>query len=191
MKKENINLRLIIEGCLHGNEQSQQRLYAYYYGFGLNIALRYSKNRREAEEIFNDAFLKVFKNLDKYDPQYSFRAWLRRIIANAAIDYFRKYQRNKINFSSNELPIDLGSNEDPFLNINPTDDVLPIVQQLSPAYRMVFNLYVMEEYKHHEIASLLNITVGTSKSNLARAKVKLRELWLQNKSTTKKVNENG
>ena len=190
MDKEKINLRLIIEGCREGNRQSQKKLYEHFFGYGMSIALRYSKNQHEAEEIFNDAFLKVFFNLDKYDPNYPFKSWFRRLLVNTAIDYLRKFQKYKLN-STNELPTEI---IDPSILapiIDSEKDVLPILQELSPAYRVVFNLFVMEEYKHHEIAELLDISVGTSKSNLARAKAKLKLLMQQKKTSTAKTNEHG
>jgi len=178
MSESNINIRLLIEGCRKNNRASQRKLYEHFYGYGINIALRYTKNTIEAEEILNDAFLNVFLNLDKYDSQYPFKPWLRKILINSAIDYFRKFQKHQLTFTTEEVPeqIDLESST----TVGSEEDVLPIIQQLSPKYRMVFNLYVIEGYKHHEIADMLQISVGTSKSNLARAKKKLKELWFEN-----------
>ncbi len=185
MKSENINLRLIIEGCRDGNRQSQRKLYQHFYGYGLSLAFRYASNRLEAEEVFNDGFLKAFQHLDKYDSAYPFKPWLRKIIIHSAIDYFRKHKKHQV-----LIPFENETELTTPVIIDQEEDVLPIVQQLSPAYRLVFNLYVMEEYKHHEIAEMLGISVGTSKSNLARAKVKLKSLWLQQKGAVKK-NKNG
>lgn len=190
MGNENINIRLIVNGCREKNPNSQRKLYEHFYGYGMSIALRYAKNFPEAEEVFNDAFLRIFKNIDKYDPQYPFKTWLRRVVINTAIDYYRKSKRFRDLFSAEPLP-DIETEAAIPLEIGPEDDLLPILQQLPPAYRMVFNLYVMEEYKHHEIAEQLNISVGTSKSNLARAKVKLRELWLKKKEALKISHKHG
>lgn len=187
MESKEINIRLIIEGCREGNSQSQRKLYQHFYGYGMSFAFRYSKDKIEAEEIYNDAFLRIFKNIDKYDSSYPFKVWMRKVVIHSAVDYFRKFKKHNQVISQDSL----FEYADPTLPIiDKSDDVLPIVQQLPPAYRMVFNLYVMEEYKHQEIAEMLDISIGTSKSNLARAKNKLKTLWLQQKGASKK-SENG
>ena len=190
MENQIINLRLVLEGCLNGNEQSQRKLYGYYYGYGMKVAFRYAANRMEAEEIFNDAFLRIFKNMDKYNPSYPFRNWLHKIIVHAAIDYFRKFKKHRAVYSTEAISESL-HNIYFIPSVEPTDDALPILQQLSPVYRMVFNLYVMEDYKHREIAEMLAISVGASKSNLARAKIRLREIWLKRKGAPNQLNEHG
>ena len=189
MQVEKLNLQLLIEGCRSNNRRSQKRLYEHFYGYGMNICLRYAKDRVEAEEMLNDGFLKALLNIDKYDPAFPFRAWLRKILINSAIDYYRKYQKYQLTLSMDqlaEIPDDV-----PLPAIDEGEDVLPILQELPRAYRMAFNLYVIEGYKHHEIAELLNISVGTSKSNLARAKTKLKALWLNKKGGAAKLNRHG
>ncbi|MEK7256556.1 MAG: RNA polymerase sigma factor [Bacteroidota bacterium] len=179
--KEEINIQLLLQGCLQGNRQSQRKLYEHFYGYAMNVCLRYSKNQREAAEVLNDAFLKVFTHLDRYDASYPFRAWLRRILINAAIDYYRKHHRVpdpvELTLSADRADEDL-----PLPQILPGEDVLPLLQKLPPAYRMVFNLHVMEEFKHHEIAEMLGISAATSRSNFLRAKQKLREILLNDAS---------
>ena len=178
MGERKINILLIINGCLEKNQNSQRKLYEHFYGFGMSIALRYSKSKDEALEILNDAFLKVFNKLDRYDKDYPFGPWLKKIIVNAAIDYYRKMHREpaKVDIEDIKEPSIQGFD---LPEISSDIDMLPIIQQLTPKYRMVFNLYVMEGYKHHEIAEMLQISVATSKSNLSRAKQKLRTAWLQ------------
>ncbi len=183
-----INFRILLEACKNKHPTSQSKLYEYFYGYGMNISLRYTDNYSEAEEILNDAFLVVFKNLHKYDPQYPFKAWFRKIIVNKAIDHFRSSKKYKTHIVLQEEAFrNLGEDYSP--PIDPSEDVLPIVQQLSPMYRLVFNLYVVEEYKHHEIAEMLNISVGTSKSNLARAKKKLKALFHKKKTSIQKIDK--
>jgi RNA polymerase sigma-70 factor (ECF subfamily) len=182
MKETNVNLQLVLEGCRKQNPMSQRKLYEYYYGFAMHLALRYGKNKDEALEILNDGFLKVFRNIDRYDNKYPFKAWLHRVIVNAGIDYYRA-QKNQFSFL--ELVdghAEMENGEEVFPSISPEEDMLPIIQELPPAYRMVFNLYVMEEYKHHEIAELLGISIGTSKSNLARAKAKIKHAILKKRN---------
>ena len=181
MKETRINLQLLIEGCRNENSMSQKKLYEYFYGFAMNIALRYGKNKQEALEIVNDGFLKVFKNINRYDANYSFKGWLHRILVNSGIDYYRSY-KSKISFLELAEGYQPSESADPYPSISPGEDMLPIIQELTPAYRMVFNLYVMEEYKHHEIAELLGITVGTSKSNLARAKANIKRSILKKRN---------
>jgi len=175
MPEKSINIRLLIQGCLNQNIGSQRKLYEYFYGYGMSICLRYAKNEVEAEEIFNDAFLKVFRKLNQYDPSFPFKGWLRKVIVNTAIDYYRKFQKHQVIFESDNMEVIADNSSLPM--IDREADILPIIQQLSPKYKLVFNLYVMEGYKHQEIAEKLNISVGTSKSNLARAKDNIRAAW--------------
>ncbi len=190
MSSDNLNLQLLIEGCRNNNRLSQRRLYKYFYGYGMSVALRFAENREEALEIVNDSFLKVFNRLNQYDPSFPFKTWFRKILINSAIDYFRKFHKHPRHYEMTDT-VDLKDSVSSLYNISPEDDMLPVIQKLPPAYRMVFNLYVMEEYKHHEIAEMLDISVGTSKSNLARAKMKLREMFLREKSSSSKQFKNG
>lgn len=183
MKKEtSINLDLIIEGCRQGNRLSQNKLYQYFYGYGLSICLRYAKDREQAVEMFNDGFVKIFSKLDQYDSDMPFKPWLRKILIHSAIDYHRKHQHPETFYDWTETEFHQ-TTEQPQIEEN--EDVLPYVQALPPAYRMVFNLYVMEGLKHDEIAERLGISAGTSKSNLARAKEKLRQMVLKKRKVLK------
>ncbi len=176
---------------MESNPNSQRRLYNHFYGYGMNVALRYTKTKSEAEEILNDAFLKIFKNIDQYDASFPFKSWFRKVVVNTAVDNFRKHKKYHQLFSSIEPNVDSLSENEFEIEISAAEDMLPIVQALPPTYRMVFNLHVMEGYKHHEIAKLLNISVGTSKSNLSRAKEKLKASWLQKKANNKKTKGHG
>ena len=164
-----------IEGCRRSNLNCQRSLYELYYGYGLSMALRYAYNREEAVEILNDAFIKVFSKLHQYNIEQPFKPWFRRILIHSSIDYHRAQHKfptpididSVIYLLEDELPLPVLSSE---------EDALPMVQALPPQYRMVFNLYVMEEYDHKEIAAMLGITESTSRANLARAKEKLRDM---------------
>lgn len=191
MKKKPLNLGLVITGCLRGNRASQERLYKQYHAYAMSISLRYAKDRGEAREILNESFLKVFTKLDQYDKAQAFHFWLRRILINTAVDYYRKKQRQPLFIPiDNAMEVADKSNDD--FELDASINTLPILQKLSPAYRIVFNLYVMEGYKHQEIAEQLDISVNTSKSNLARAKQKLKAM-IQSRAHFKKLNirENG
>lgn len=184
MPERKINLKLLIEGCRRSNRNYQRKLYQHFYGYAMNTCLRYAKNREEAVEMLNDGFLKVFNNLEKYDDHYPFKAWLRRILINSAIDYYRAHHKHP-SFVELTAAEDVAQEMMPLPTISSSQDMLPILQKLSPAYRMVFNLYIMEEYKHHEIAEMLGISVSTSKSNLMRAKAKLKEILTKKKLRTR------
>ena len=165
----------ILEGCKKENRNCQRALYEQYYGYGLSIALRYAYNREEAVEILNDAFIKVFSKLHQYDIEQPFKPWFRRILIHSAIDYHRAQHKFPTHIDIDSV-IYLLDDELPLPVLSSTEDALPLVQALPPQYRMVFNLYVMEDYDHKEIAAMLSITESTSRANLARAKEKLRDM---------------
>jgi RNA polymerase sigma factor (sigma-70 family) len=173
------HLMLLLDGTRRGERNAQRKLYEHFYGYGLSICLRYAQQRAEAVEILNDAFLKVFTKIDRYDNSLPFKPWLRRILIHTAIDHLRAGIR-PIHVDLNAAP-PLYADEGPMPMLSPAEDALPYIQQLPPGYRMVFNLYVMEEYDHREIAEMLGISEATSRSNLARAKEKLREMLQQKK----------
>jgi RNA polymerase sigma-70 factor (ECF subfamily) len=122
--------------------------------------------------------LKVFNKIDQYDVSYPFKSWLRRILLNTAIDYHRKND-NLTLLEDMGAAMNLVAEDIPMPKLSPEEDVLPILQKLSPAYRMVFNLYVLEGYSHREIAEMLGIEVRSSRSNLVRAVQNLRALMLK------------
>ncbi len=179
--KDNLKLELLLQGCQEGRRGSQRKLYELFYGYGMNICLRYAKNETEAQEMLNDGFLRVFTRLDQYDPDFPFKGWLRKVLINSAIDYHRKHKRHRLSIATEDIS-KLVEERQEMPNLQAGEDVMVYVQKLPPAYQMVFNLYVMEGYKHHEIAERLNISVGASKSNLSRAKEKLRKMMMKHKS---------
>jgi RNA polymerase sigma-70 factor (ECF subfamily) len=142
----------------------------------MGVCLRYSRTREEAVEIVNDGFIKIFTKLDKYSKGLSFKGWLRRVMINSSIDYFRKNEKHY-----HSLDISHGHYEtahDNILDKLAEEDIIAAIQRLPPSYRMVFNLFIIEGYKHEEIANQLNISVGTSKSNLAIARNKLQKILM-------------
>jgi len=164
-----------IDACRQQDRLAQKELYRQYYAYGLTICLHYAVDHDEAREILNDGFLRAFKTLNQFDSRRAFKPWLRRVLVNAAIDHYRKHRNKATTINLAGLP------EQPTIAANgfdhlALDDLLRMVQQLSPAYRMVFNLHVIEGFSHREIAERLHITVGASKSNLTRAKFRLREM---------------
>ena len=185
------NIQLLIEGCRKGNQASQLKLYEHFYSYGLSITLRYSKNREEALEILNDSFLKALLKIDQYDSDLPFKPWLRRILINSSIDYHRKYSRlNEKLESSPKTELSTASYNYALDNLN-FDDLIVVLQKLSPAYRLVFTLYVVEGFKHQEIAEKLNISIGSSKSNLAKARMKLKTILQSSHGIHHKKEGNG
>jgi len=150
-----------------------------FYAYGMSITLRYAESRDEAAAILNDAFIKVFTNIGKYDLDRPFKPWLRRIIVNTSINY---YHRNKKIQRLENLEAAEGklSTDEHITSGISYDEIITMVQQLTPGYRTVFNLYVIEGFKHREIADMLDISVGTSKSNLAKAKRNLQLILEKN-----------
>ncbi len=144
-----------------------------FYGYGMSITLYYAESRDEAAEILNDGFMKVYENIKSFDLNRPFKPWFRRILINTAIDHYHKFKKRKEpeRFELHENT--LSGNEKILSGIN-YREIIAMVQKLSPQYRTVFNLYVIEGYKHKEVAKALDITVGTSKSNLHKAKQNLQ-----------------
>lgn len=163
-----------IQGCVRNEKDSQQALYKHFYSFAMAICLRYANNRLDAAGILNDGFFKAFKNISKYEPTKAFMPWLGRIITNTAIDYYRANLKfaDHVDIEDHENIAQVNSVYDKLAY----NDLLALVQNLSPAYRTVFNLYVIDGYTHEEIAGLLKISTGTSKSNLFKARQKLQEM---------------
>lgn len=145
----------------------------------MSISLRYADSRDHAAEILNDAFMKVFDNIRSYDPDRPFKPWLRMIIVNTAINHFHKYKNNGYFEEYEESENKIGRDERIISGIS-YREIIDMIQQLSPAYKTVFNLYVIEGFKHKEIARMLDISVGTSKSNLHKAKKALQSILEKN-----------
>ena len=166
-------LKALLPKCHKKDRKAQEELFRLTYPFALSICLRYSANCDEAKEIVNDGFFKVFSQLDKYNAELSFAGWMRKIMINCAIDHFRKIKRY------NERHPDLSHMKDEpqvegILDKISAEEIITMVQELPPAYRMVFTLFAVEEYTHKEIAEKLGISEGTSKSNYSKAKLKIK-----------------
>ena len=169
----------MIDGCRKGNRAYQKELYQHFYAYGMSITMRYADSREEAVTILNDAFMKVFQNIRKYNRHRPFKPWLRQIIVNTAINHYhlqKKYER----FEGMEESGTVVSADEKIFSGIAYDEIIELVQRLSPAYRTVFNLYVIDGFSHKEIAGLLEITEGTSKSNLHKAKRNLRSMLEKN-----------
>jgi len=182
--EKRVDVHKVIEGCLQNDRRAQERLFQLYYGKLIVVALRYISDRDTAEEVLQNGFIKIFEKLDGYDFKGSFEGWTRRIVANTAIDYIRKTKKDPL-LSGTDTDF-VYDTEDPVVEAENIESMtlkgelaLEAVQQLSPAYRTVFNMFVIENYSHKEIAEKLGITEGTSKSNLAKAKLNLKAILSQ------------
>lgn len=175
-------LKQLVEGCVSLKRQSQKRFYEHFYGYAYSVCHRYITNEEEVLEVVNDGFLKVFREMERFQLRYdsyetSLKAWIRRIFINTAIDQLRKKQLSLV-----AMPTE--AEEQQLLPaIAPTGlsnishkELLAMVRRLSPAYGLVFNLFVIDGYSHEEIASILKISVGSSKSNLSKARARLQKM---------------
>jgi len=168
------NLQNIILGCRKADRKSQHQLYKLYYAYGMSVGIRYVKNEDEAIHVLNDSFMKVFSRISKFDSQYDFKPWFRKIVVNTAIDYIKK--QKKLHMKSHiDDAVNISTREDILSRIG-YKELIGLVQSLSTAYRTVFNMYVIDGFKHEEIANKLNISVGASKSNLSKARARLRDM---------------
>jgi RNA polymerase sigma factor (sigma-70 family) len=169
------DLRKILRGCLAGNKRDQELLYRRYSAKLYGVSLQYSGSQDEARDVLQESFIKIFTNLHTFSGEGSFEGWMRRIVVNTALERHRnRYYLNKVD--------DLGYTNDTLPELEATEisgmeseDLLNFIMALPPKYRMVFNLYALEGYSHKEIAGMLNISEGTSKSNLSRARAILQK----------------
>jgi RNA polymerase sigma-70 factor (ECF subfamily) len=163
-----------IHACIDKEPWALKKIYEDHYGVMHPTCLRYANNQDDALDILHDGFIKVFKNMDKYQVGTSLNAWIKRIMVNTAIDYYRKETRRR---TSDLDQINTLATDDPdILSSMTADELLDALQKLSPAYRSVFNMYVIEGYSHRELADILEITESTSRSNLVKARNKLKEI---------------
>ena len=174
-------LNLQIRGCALNQRESQKKLYNSFYGYAMSICDRYTSREEDASEILNDGFLKIFKEIHHFKPSYadvvsSFKGWLRKIMVYTAIDHFRKNQKHQniteLDAGVIQLPVD----EESVIDKISCDEIIRHIQDLSPAYRTVLNLFIVEGFSHEEIAGQLGISIGTSKSNLAKARKQLQKI---------------
>jgi RNA polymerase sigma-70 factor (ECF subfamily) len=171
------DLKEIIEGVKKKQRKYQDLLYTKYSGMLFGICLRYTKNRFEAEDVMQEGFVKIYKNIGMYSQNKSFEGWIRRIMINTAITNYRKNQKHAYHEDVTELTSTGHDVDAPYQSDFTKEELMNVINDLPPGYKMVFNLYVIEGYKHKEIAEIMEIDINTSKSQLSRAKKYLqREL---------------
>lgn len=167
----------LIKGCIKNERLAQKRLYERFYGKMFGVCMRYSSHREQATEVMNLAFFKVFKTMESFaEKGGNLEAWIYRIMVNTAIDYLRAEVRHQ--HSDIEKTVYVEDTSDVISDMS-AEDIMRMVNKLTPAYRTVFNLYVVEGYNHKEIGDMLGISEGTSKSNLAKARAKLQDMIVE------------
>ena len=166
-----MSLKQLINDCKQHDRKAQSEIYQLFAGKLFGLCLKYSRNYQEAQDNLHNGFLTIFNKIEQYNFKGSFEGWLNRIIINTALQTYR--EKNVLNLVSEEIPeeVDVEIDDE---NVS-LDFLLELIQGLPTRYRMVFNLYVLDGYSHKEVASMLSISEGTSKSNLSRAKVILRD----------------
>ena len=174
--------RDLVRGCRRRDAASQEALYRRYWPFALSIALRYTPTRDDALELCHDAFLKAFAGMGGVDPERPFKPWFRRVLVRAAVDRHRSTRRYHATVRPEAAPPDVAVAADQVAALE-ADEILALLGRLSDDQRAVFNLHEVEGYSHDEIAALLGVAPGTSRSHLTRAKRRLQALYLHQTGT--------
>lgn len=170
-------LSILIESCRRNDRYGQSTLYKRLYGYAFTICARYMGNNEEAEEMVQDGFYKIFTQIQKYGGELSFYAWFKKILINTCIDRYRSNIRQQ-QTTDLEENIDATGLPEALIEAD-VNHLLHLVQSLSPAYRTTFCLYAIEGYGYQEIADMLQINIGSVKSNLSKARQQLKQLLLQ------------
>ena len=184
MLTENAKIAALLNGCRNNERASQKELYYILRGFAMKICYRYTNHPEESEEIMNEAFVKLYKKLDQFDEfrqedsLLSLKGWFKRILVNTCIDHYRKNRSSVNGHILNEESDKLPDRSENGLDVLSYKEIVQAIKLLSPAYRTVFNLFVIEGLSHEEISKKLGISVGASKSNLSKARDNLRKLLL-------------
>ncbi len=162
------DLYKIVKDCASGDKRAQEKLYSMFAPKMFGVCLRYAKDYTEAEDNLQDGFVKVFTNIKSFRYEGSLEGWVRRIMVNVSLEKFRK---QNVMFPVEDVGIyESNRSSEEILDKISANELIDLIQQLPPRYRMVFNLYVMEGMSHQQIGEAMDITTGTSKSNLARAR---------------------
>jgi len=152
------------------------------------ICERYTKRKEDATEIYNDSFLKIFKEIHRYKPSYenemnSFVGWIRKIIIYSAIDYNRKYYKQNMTADGDNSLMYIPAKEESVLDVMSYEEIILAIRDLSPVYRTVLNMFIVDGFSHEEISNQLGIAIGTSKSNLFKAKLQLQKILKKDNKT--------
>jgi RNA polymerase sigma-70 factor (ECF subfamily) len=175
----------LLHDCLKGKASAQRELYTLYAYPMLGLCYRYTKSMADAEDVLQEGFIKVFKNLHQFTGSGELGAWIRRIMVNSAINYLKKESRYQYDLSFSDHTLHPVSDENPELTLN-AKELADLIRQLPTGYQTVFNLYAVEGYSHGEIGNILGIHEGTSKSQYARARALLIS-WISKNALDQKT----
>ncbi len=186
-------LSVHVKRCVLNNRESQKKIYSSFYNYAMTICNRYTNNHDDSVEILNDGFLKIFKEIYRYQPAYadelsSFKGWLRKIMVCTAIDHFRKNHKYRYTTDIDNGVIQVTKRAEDALDMISYQEIIRSIQELTPSYRAVLNLFIVKGFTHEEISKQLDISIGTSKSNLAKARKQLQKILFQkNQSIYSKI----
>lgn len=181
-----MDTRQLIKQCLKGNEQAQKQLYDLFAASMLGVCYRYTKNRDDAQDILQEGFIKVFKNLDKYRGDGELGGWIRRIMVNTALEFLKRHQHYQSDMMLQNENLHPVTDDHAVINLN-VKDIIVLIRQLPSGYQTIFNLHAIEGYSHVEIAKMMGISEGTSRSQYMRARNLLRD-WMENYTNEQKLN---
>lgn len=170
-----MNDETLVKECVSGNARAQRLLFDRFSAKMLGVAMRYINDKERAEDVLQDAFIKVFKHLNRFKNDGSLEGWIRRIVVNTALDQLRKNKKRQSDIALDDSFIEITTNNFTEERLQ-AESLMKIVQELPDGYRTVFNMFAIEGYSHKEIAKKLGITENTSKSQYSRAKSVLREI---------------
>lgn len=174
----------LLKDCLKLKPEAQRKLYEHFAPLMLGVCFRYSKSMNDAEEILQEGFVKVFSRLDQFKGEGELGGWIRKIMVNTALTYLKTNQKYRYELSYDEMPLHVVSTENPAVDLQ-TKELAELIRQLPTGFQTIFNLHAVEGYKHSEIASMLGINEGTSRSQYARARILLIE-WIEKFSLKEK-----
>ncbi|HKK62293.1 MAG TPA: sigma-70 family RNA polymerase sigma factor [Bacteroidales bacterium] len=177
------NLEILIKGCRRGDPVSQKTLYEQFSAAMYGLCLQYASSEEDAKDILQDGFVKVFKKISQVKEPKALPGWIKRVMINTALEKYRSQVHIK-RVNEDPLNVDAEISDDTLSSLE-SEAIINLIRELSPQYRMVFSLYAIEGYNHKEIAEKLQISEGTSKSNLSRARIILQEKVLDLYGETK------
>ncbi len=185
MTREIHQISTLIAGCCKNDRNSQRDLYYLLHDYAMKISYRYFSRVEDAEELTNESFIKLFKNINQFDsrrggePEALLKGWFKRIVVNTCIDHLRRTHLKLVSQEISEESETFADTQESGIDKLMYNEIIEAVRKLTPVYRTVFNLFVIEGFSHEEISSQLNISVGASKSNLSKARHNLRKIITQ------------
>ncbi len=170
----------LVKDCLKLKPEAQKKLYSFFASSMLGVCFRYTKSMSDAEEVLQEGFIKVFARLNQYKGEGELGGWVRKIMVNTALNYLKTNKKYRHDLLFDEMPLHLVSTDNPVVKLQ-SKELAELIRQLPTGFQTIFNLYAVEGYKHGEIAGMLGINEGTSRSQYARARMLLIE-WIEKNS---------